>query len=81
MGQLIDFSTATVEQVLAIQAKALSFYAEGKTQMTWGVGENTAGNVFPSPIADVLRSAAYWLQVKDPDTFGRRITRTKADFS
>jgi hypothetical protein len=62
----------TVEEVLAIQAKAKALVLEGKTIMTWNDAETSASKQFTMPPAQVLEECAYALKVLDPATYGRK---------
>ena len=60
----------TVEEVLAIQAKAKKLLLEGKTIMTWNEGGTAASRQFVMPVQDILAECAYALKKLSPETYG-----------
>jgi hypothetical protein len=71
----------TLEEIQKIQAKAKALVLEGKTIMQWGEGGTSSQKQFTMPVEKVLDECRYALRRLDPDTYGRRVTRTVASFS
>lgn len=53
------------EEILEIRAKALSFFKQGKTLMSYGDGVTQASKQFAMPPADVLSECRYALDKLD----------------
>lgn len=70
----------TIDEVLAIQAKAKANLTAGVTQTSWTVGEASSGSVQPMGTVEVLDECRYALQQLDPVTYPK-ITRLKCDFA
>jgi hypothetical protein len=62
----------TVEEVLAIQAKAKQMLIEGKTVMSWGDSGTSVSKQFPMAVTETLEECAHALRVLDPATYGPR---------
>ncbi len=73
---LFDPSIDDISDVLEIRAKAFSMLKEGATVMSWGNEATNVTKQFTLPIKEVLEQTAIFLKQADPDTYGRRITRT-----
>lgn len=71
----------TVAEVLAIQTKAKTMLTEGKTVMSWSAGDASGSKQFTMPIDEVLMECRLALRTLDPNTYGRRITKTVARFN
>lgn len=61
----------TVEEVLAIQAKAKKLLLEGKTIMSWNEGGVSASRQFVMPVQDMLEECAFALKKLAPETYGK----------
>jgi hypothetical protein len=70
----------TVQEVLAIQAKAKEFLTEGKTLMNWSDSGTSAGKQFTMPVDEVLEECAHALRVLDPETYGAKSGRVSVTF-
>lgn len=60
----------TVEEVLAIQARAKALLLEGKTIMSWSDNGTSTSKQFVMPVKEVLAECAYALRKLDPHTYG-----------
>ena len=60
----------TVEEVLAIQARAKALLLEGKTIMSWSDNGTSTSKQFTMPPKEVLAECAYALRKLDPYTYG-----------
>lgn len=81
MAQGLFTTGFTLDEVLRIQTKAKQMVLEGKTIMQWGEGGTSSQKQFTMPVEKVLDECRYALRRLDPDTYGRRVTRTVASFS
>ncbi len=72
MAQGLFTTGFTVDDVLAIQARAKAMVMEGKTIMSWSDSETNATKQFAMPPAQVLDECRYALRVLDPGTYGRQ---------
>lgn len=70
----------TVEEVLAIQAKAKALILEGKTMMSYTDSGTSASKQFVMPVAEVLDECGHALQILSPDTYGKRRKYFSANF-
>lgn len=61
----------TLEEVLAIQAKAKKLIMEGKTLMSWSEGGTSATRQLVMPVQEILVECAFALCKLDPETYGR----------
>jgi len=74
------FAFLTLEQVLAIQAKAASMLSEGKTVMSWGSEGKSGSKQFTMPVNEVLAECVY--RLRQLGYQGQRIVRrVRGDFS
>lgn len=76
--RLFDVNIDRPEDILAIREKAMSMLKEGKTVMEWENEGTSAKKAFGLPLDKILAETKAYLQAKDPDVYGRRITRTSA---
>lgn len=68
--QFLDPHIDSIDTVLAIRAKAMALYAEGKVLMEFE-GEGTSGKrVFVAPIEKILAETRMFLKQADPATYG-----------
>jgi hypothetical protein len=78
---IFDPNIDSLEDVLAIRAKAIQALKDGSTVTSWTSEGSSATSQFTMPTKVVLEETKYYLQTVDPDTYGKRITRTRAGFS
>lgn len=72
----------TVEQLTEIRDSAVASITTGLVNISYSVGGRSVTKAFPGLTpAEVLDEANYALRIKDPETYGYRVTRTVARFS
>lgn len=72
---MIDLSTLTTEQVVALRDKALELILEGKTLMSWGESGSSGSKQFAVPPVDLLNAASAELRARDPETYVVRVPK------
>jgi hypothetical protein len=75
--QFLDPHIDDLDTVLAIRAKALQLYSEGKTLVEWDAEGSSGKRQFVAPIQEILAETRMYLKQKDPETYGYPITRMK----
>ena len=74
------FTLAEVQDIHA-KAKEILSAGGGKTLMSWSDGAVNSSRSFAMPVKEVLVECGIALRALDPDTYGRRATRTVVSFS
>lgn len=82
MASGLIFSGLSVEEVLAIRAKALVSLQQGQFTSSSSVGEVSFGFTFPPgfTVQQVLEECTFFLRTADPATYGQRIIAKKSNF-
>lgn len=78
---IFDPNIETLEDVLAIRSKAIQALKAGSTVTSWTSEGSSVTSQFTMPTKLVLEETKYYLQTVDPDTYGKRVTRTRAGFN
>lgn len=71
----------SVATVLAIRAKAIDLLSQGATVMSWSNEGTSVTKQTLLPISTILRETELFLKTVDPETYGRKVTRTQARFN
>jgi hypothetical protein len=72
---LFDSNIDTVEEVLAIRAKAKEALLAGATVVSWSVEGSSVNKVISLSPKEVMIETAKFLKAVDPDTYGRTVKR------
>jgi hypothetical protein len=78
---LFDPATDSIEEVLAVRAKAKELLAQGLVVMEWGNEGTSARKAFGLPLRDLMQETLAFLRLADPQTYGRRVTRTRPGYT
>jgi hypothetical protein len=73
---LFDPNIDSLEDVLAIRAKAMTALKQGQATVSWQNEGSAETLAWTLPVREVLDETKAYLQAVDPDLYGRRVTRT-----
>lgn len=72
MAQGLFTTGFSIDEILAIQAKAKQALLEGKTVMSWSDSGMSVNKQFAMSVKETLEECAHALRVLDPETYGKK---------
>jgi hypothetical protein len=73
---LFDPNIDSLEDVIAIRAKAITALKQGQATVSWQNEGSAETLAWTLPVSVVLEETKIYLKIVDPALYGRRVTRT-----